>query len=229
MSRPPHARALVATLPFPALPILGAALALILALAAPPAHAATETLAVIADTWIDGLASSTPQGSNTSLAICPRQDYWIYLKFDLSTLSGPPTDAEIRMTRTQGERPEEISLYLITDDSWDEATLTGINRPAPTNPDPADALAVGEEVVPYDRWTSMPLTDAIAQEYAGDGVLSVMLRENHVETFDVRRYHSREAAVGPDEMPQLVVTTGGTAAPEPAEVSSWGAVKAAYR
>jgi len=213
----------------PVLLALGIALALVAWLAASSAHAATETLAVSEDTWVNGLDSGTPQGSNTTLGICPRVDYWIYLKFDLSTLTGPPTDAEIRMTRTQGSRPEEISVYLITDDSWTEATLTGLNRPEPTDPDPADALGVGEEILPYDRWTSTALTAAIAQEYAGDGVLSVMLRENHDLVFDVRHYNSREANVGADAKPQLVVTTGATAVGEPERVSSWGAVKAGYR
>jgi hypothetical protein len=230
MSAPPRARSSLGIAPVPSLALApAAALTLALVLLAAPARAATETLAVSEDTWIDGTGSSTPQGSNTILGICPRQEYWIYLKFDLSTLTGPPIDAEIRMTRTQGDRPEEISVYLITDDSWDEATLTGMNRPAPTNPDPADALGVGEEIVPYDRWTSMALTDVIAQEYAGDGVLSVMLREDPVQMFDVRHYDSREAAVGDDAKPQLVVTTGSTAVDDPGGFASWGSVKAGYR
>jgi hypothetical protein len=222
MSVSPAARAIRPLL------VLCASLAPAMALI-PPAHADTEILDVVEDTWIDGLGSTTIRGSDTALGICPVVDYWIYLKFDLSALPGPPTDAEIRMTRIDGSRPEEISLYLISDDSWSEATLTGVNRPEPADPDPADALAVGEEIVPYDRWMSMALTDVIAQEYAGDGVLSVMLREDPGTVFDVRHFNSREAAVGADEKPQLVVTVPSTGVPQTDLGSSWGRVKTLYR
>ena len=50
--------------------------------------AQSTNLLATEDSWLHGLTSSTPQGGGTDLAICPVADYWIYLKFDLSSLSG---------------------------------------------------------------------------------------------------------------------------------------------
>ena len=103
---------------------------------------------VTEDSWIHGLADTTPRGTGTDLRICPLANYWIYLKFDLSSITGFVTDTELRMSRFGGSRPEEISAYLITDDSWTEAALTSVNRPAPVSPPNGTGLVAGS----YDVW-----------------------------------------------------------------------------
>lgn len=158
------------------------------------------------DTWIVGLGSTTPQGSDTRLGICPAAFYWIYLKFDLSGLAGSVLDAELRMTRFDGDRPEEIAVYLIEDDSWSESTLTGPTRPAPILPPPGDALATGQSAGAYDRWQSIALSAAIAGEARGDATVSLMIREDPGTPVDVRNYFSKEAPEPASSMPQLVLT-----------------------
>jgi len=116
------------------------------------APADTTTNLVTEDSWIHGLADTTPRGTGTDLRICPLANYWIYLKFDLSSITGFVTDAELRMSRFGGSRPEEISAYLITDDSWTEAALTGVNRPAPVSPPNGTALGTGLVAGSYDVW-----------------------------------------------------------------------------
>ena len=125
-----------------------------MAIAIPKLVAASVTLPVQADTWIDGLASTRIRGSDTSLGICPAAFYWIYLKFDVRGLTGVVTNAELRMRRVDGSRPEEISVYRIIDDSWTETNLNGPSRPAPLNPSPTEALANGAVATGYDRWAS---------------------------------------------------------------------------
>ena len=171
------------------------------------APASTTTNLVTEDSWIVGLGSTTPQGAGTDLRICPVANYWIYLKFDLSGLSGFVTDAELRLNRFGGSRPEEISVYLITDDSWTEAALTGVNRPAPISPPNATALGTGVAAGPYDAWNSQALTDAVAQEAAGDGIVTLMVREDPAGAVDVRNYYSKEAPQPDNVKPRLVVTT----------------------
>ena len=170
--------------------------------------AQSVTLDVVEDSWIHGLASSsTSGGSSTRLSICPSADYWIYLKFDLSTLAGRSVaDAELRATRFGGSRPEEISLYLIPDDTWSEATLAGTTRPAPKAPDPATKLAIGEELDGFDRWSGVGLAEAVQSAARDDGLLTLMIREDPDNQLDVRNYYSREGAPGPGEIPKLVVT-----------------------
>ena len=181
------------------------AVAFAAALACTSAGAAEVVLDALEDTWIDGLGSATTHGGEPTVAICPVANYWMYFKFDLATIGGTVTDAELRLTRFGGDRPEEISIYLITEDTWSEGTLSGQNRPAPASPSNAAALANGVESPGYDRWTSAALTAAVVAEQAGDGTLSLMVRENPAQMLDIRYYRSTEADVPPDERPRLVV------------------------
>ncbi len=162
----------------------------------------------VEDSWLHGLSSSsTSGGSSNRLSICPTADYWIYLKFDLSTVAGRGVaDAELRVTRFGGRRPEEISLYFIPDDAWSEATLAGTTRPDPKAPDPATKLAIGQEVEGFDRWSGPSLNEVVQEAANGDGLLTLMIREDPNNQLDVRSYYSREGAPGPDETPKLVVT-----------------------
>lgn len=166
------------------------------------------TMEATGDSWLSGLSSTTIHGEDDRLGICPAAEYWIYLKFDLSEVEGPVQAAEIRMTRFSGSRPEEIALYAVSDDGWSEATLNGPNRPAPTSPDPADALAAGQAEDNYDCWSSPELLALVQGEAAGDGTLSVMIREDPHPTLDVRNYFSREGASTPAQAPQLVLALG---------------------
>jgi hypothetical protein len=197
-----------------------AALALAMALACPapsPAGEPPVTLAVLEDSFAHGLSDTTPQGADTHVDVCPVVMYWIYLKFDVSGFPGGIADAELRLNRSSGARPEEISIFLVADDSWTEAAMTGATRPEPTMPDNGDALGLGSDQGTFDSWNSPALTAAIQAEAAGDGVLTVMLRENPDVVFDVRRFFSKEGASGPDEAPRLVVTP----APVPVELSAF--------
>jgi len=159
---------------------------------------------VTEDTWVDIGSPSVP-GDTTRLSICPVADYWIYLKFDLSAIQGTVTSAELRMTRFSGSRPEEISVYLVTDDSWSETNLHGQIPPAPTMPPNCDALCTGQVSGAYDSWSSTGLTAVVAQEALGDDILTLMIRENHHSLFDVRHYYSKEAPRPDSDKPQLII------------------------
>ena len=113
-----------------------------------PAYSQTVTvpLQVTEDTWID-LKNPATYGDGSRLSICPRANYWIYLKFDLSGVAGEITAAELQMKRFSGSRPEEISVYAIEDDSWSESTLSGVNQPNPTAPE----LGRGFDEVPQGQ------------------------------------------------------------------------------
>lgn len=166
----------------------------------------TVTMNATDDTWTHGLSSTSTEGSSSRLSICPAAGYWIYLKFDVSEIEEAVLDAELRMTRFDGSRPEEISLYFIPDDDWQESSLTGQNRPSPQNPSPHDALITGNDHGSYDSWHSTALADAVEREKNGDGIISLMVREDPHNQLDVRSYFSREGASSADQRPQLVLT-----------------------
>lgn len=184
------------------------ALSSLVLMAARPAAAQQVVFQATDDTWVDGLSSTTTHGNDLSLGICPVADYWIYLKFDLHGIMDQVGAAELRMTRTSGARPEEISIYLISTDTWTEGGLTGNNRPQPRSPANSEALGVGQFVSAggYDRWASPALTGAVRAETSGDGILSLMLRENHAGAFDIRYYRSQEAGGAASTRPHLVLT-----------------------
>lgn len=194
---------------------LGSILIVVSSLFAPlSVSAQTVTRLATQDTWINGLGSSTPHGADLALGLCPSAPYWAYLKFDLNGLSGNIVSAELRMTRFSGDRPEEISVFLIQQDTWTEAALTGATRPAPTDPLDSSQLAVGQTTANgYDRWVSANLTSAIRQEAQADHTLSLLVRENVLPQIDIRYYRSREASVPDANKPQLVFTLA------PSEVS----------
>jgi hypothetical protein len=169
-------------------------------------HAQSQILLVTEDTWIHSLNSSASQGSNTNLSICPTADYWIYLKFDLSTVTENISGAELHMTRFSGSRPEEISLYFIPDDTWTEVALTGQDRPDPVSPPNETAIGVGEDTGDFDRWAPEELTTLVRHETAGDGIITLMVREDPGLILDVQRYFSREGAGDGMQRPQLVLT-----------------------
>jgi hypothetical protein len=183
------------------------------ALATLPPLAAAQgdpiVLEAIEDTYAHGLDDTNPQGSVSRVDICPVAMYWIYLKFDLSSIPDNLAAAELRMVRFGGSRPQEISIYFIPDDTWTEAEMTGATRPEPQMPANSDALGAGEQMPEYDRWAPAGLVDLIAQEAAGDGVLSLMLREDPDDQFDVRNYFSKEGALAnASRRPRLVLTPG---------------------
>jgi hypothetical protein len=179
----------------------------IVVLGTPQLQTAEMSLVPIADSWIHGLgSSSTAGGFDSRVSICPRAGYWTYLKFDLSVIQGTVIGAELQLTRFDGDRPEEISVYRIEDDSWTEDGLSGVSRPEPRSPDPTSTLAMGEAMAGHDRWTSETLTNTIAAEVAVDGILTLMVREDPSDNFDVRGYFSREGAPAGD-LPKLILNS----------------------
>jgi len=168
--------------------------------------ALTVTLTAVEDSWIDGLSGTTTHGSDLRLSVCPKCYQWAYLKFDLAGVDGVISGAELRLTRRSGARPEEISLYFITDDTWNEAGLTGPARPAPQMPLPEESLASGVAEGGYDRWASDALLQVVRAQQGGDGILSLMLREDYTSVVDSRSYTSREGAASREQAPRLVLT-----------------------
>jgi hypothetical protein len=176
---------------------------------APRADAQSVSLTAVEDSWIQGLTGTTTHGSDLQLIVCPKCYEWTYLKFDLAEVQGVVSSAELRLTRLSGARPEEISLYFITDDTWNEGSLTGPARPAPQMPLPEESLASGVAGDGHDRWASDALLQVVRAQESGDGILSLMLREDYNSVVDPRSYSSREGAASREQAPRLVLTMEG--------------------
>jgi hypothetical protein len=178
-------------------------------------HGQELSIAVSEDSWIE-VGAGANFGGATDLAICPNAGYWIYLKFDLAGIDGTILDVRLEMKRFSGSRPEEISAYGIDDDTWTEAGIAGDALPPPGDPAAATTLAMGTAGEASDSWQSTLLTAFVQEQATGDGVASLMVREDPSNNFDVRRYFSREGARTAAEVPQLIlqIETGPVVAPE---------------
>ena len=97
-----------------------------------------------------------------------------YLKFDLSGLDSPVTSARLWLYLTQkfDEPDRPVGAYLTTDD-WSEATLTWNNAPAPVS-GPVDSAQPPFAAL---QWYCWDVTALVQQEAAGDGILSMLLKE----------------------------------------------------
>ncbi|MBV6645595.1 MAG: DNRLRE domain-containing protein [Cyclobacteriaceae bacterium] len=121
-----------------------------------------------------------------------------FLKFDLTSLTSSVTSAILKMTvDTVNNGPDNYYAVFISDDSWTESTLTWDNEPTA-----GDTLAI--VAGPEDgrgQTVSFDLTNAVAQEKAGDGTLSVSIISNGTANM---RFFSKE---GNGAAPVIEVTS----------------------
>ncbi|MBZ0254875.1 hypothetical protein K8I31_02360, partial [bacterium] len=91
----------------------------------------------------------------------------------------------------------------------------------PQTVDPSNAITVGIGKAAYDTWHSPNLAAAVQAEADGDGVITLMVREDPDNTVDIRRFYSKEGASNEDQTPRLVVTLAPDAGDEEALADGW--------
>jgi len=98
-----------------------------------------------------------------------------YLKFDLSGLAGTVSDAKlyVYLNDEYYQTDRSIGAYLAGDD-WSETTITWNNAP------PASGAALSSVPPPlaWGNWYTWDVTAAAASEASGDGILTILLRED---------------------------------------------------
>jgi beta-glucanase (GH16 family) len=142
-----------------------------------------------------------------------------YLKFDLTGVSpGTVTSATLKVKVSSMETGGTNNLVAMKlgDDSWSESTITWNNKPTP-NPiwiaqKWNNQVSVGSEI-------TIDVTDYVAQQMAGDKVVSLVLADTFMRT-KLLAFHSSEAANAADR-PQLVINGVAYTATEDATVR-WG-------
>ncbi len=149
----------------------------------------------VEDTYVSFAAMSSNFGSDASLRIAQGVSS-AYLKFDVSSLSGEISFAQIRLF-SQEESNQGGAIFSVSNalsgstDSWSEENLTAINAPAisGTNLDSLGQISA-------NSWIIFDVTKGIA----GVGLHSFAIRSGSA---DVAVYSSKEGT----SIPQLVVTT----------------------
>jgi len=165
----------------------------------------TNTLTVIpkgSDVWTE--RTYNPAADTSVVSSSPNQNYGsqsfvevdgspvkiAYLRFDVSGLSGTVASAFIRL-RCTDPSPFGGTIYTISNDSWQETTVTYNNRPAidGTALDSLESVSVGDVV-------ELDITAAIS----GDGIYNFAINSNNTNGAN---YSSRESS----NPPVLIITT----------------------
>jgi hypothetical protein len=138
-----------------------------------------------------------------------RYAYW---KFDLTEVSGQIDSAYFTFTPYQNvpqSAGSRCMFYFISDDNWDEETITWNNQP--TLPEVGThfyfvRIPVKQTADPNITW-KIPVTDLVSQELAGDKLLTVMVRDDSLKDADCRIYSKENPDALEEEKPYLYVYT----------------------
>lgn len=142
-----------------------------------------------------------------------------YLKFDLtgaglSSVTSATLTLKVSSLETGGIN--NLVVMGLADGSWTESGITWNNKPAPNPVWLAqrwnNAVAVGDTI-------TVDVTDFVAQQVAGDQVVSLVLADTFMRT-KLLAFHSREAANAADR-PRLVVN-GVAHTPSADATVRWG-------
>ena len=102
-----------------------------------PASAAAATVTQVvtasADTYIDSSAATTAFGTQATISADASPTRYVFLRFDLSTVTGTITAATLRLhtqDSTSASSPAGGTVRRITAASWSEASTTYTNRPS---------------------------------------------------------------------------------------------------
>jgi 6-phosphogluconolactonase (cycloisomerase 2 family) len=163
--------------------------------------------AVTADTYTDADMPTTPKGAVTGdpddtselLMVDDRPQRRIFLRFDVSGISGMPISrAIVRLQATAAANAGSDlggEIYAVSDNSWDELTLTHDTRPSVDTVLLSSVGAVEpSEIVEFE------VTAALSGGVDGLYSFAVESQSNNMAT-----YHSKEGAEG---HPELIVFIG---------------------
>ena len=166
----------------------------------------SDNLRPVADSYVrDGAAYDDQNyGSLQQLFIkkdAPPFNRWTYFKFDLASISGPITNAKLRVYGATSSDTLTVKVYplqLISGADWTENGITWNNKPTPGS----TALA-SQTVDTTDGYTEWDVTAFVKNEKsAGRNKFSLVVKSETISaataTFD-----SREASTN---KPELVVT-----------------------
>jgi hypothetical protein len=164
----------------------------------PTALPASLEFVPVADAQVDEDAADTNNGRSTTLRVDGEDDNPVesFLAFDVTGVTGPVTNATLRVYAISGSRDgPDVST---SDTGWSELEITWRNRPERTSGTLADTGPVTT-----NSWIDLDVTGAVT----GDGLVSFVL---HTDNSDGVNMSSREGANSP-----VLILTLGTEEPPP--------------
>jgi hypothetical protein len=174
------------------------------------ASAATTTVPVAADAWVDSSASASNYGSDSLLRTATGDPYLnIYLRFNVAGLTQPVTKATLKLV-TQTTTAKGVTVGGVANNTWGESSITWANAPA-------IGSAVGNSgVFNAGDTVSIDVTPLVK----GNGLVSMGITTTALVD---KTFSSKESTTPP----QLVVETSAPAPPPPPPSSSDPVIAAA--
>jgi hypothetical protein len=164
-----------------------------MAVAAAHAEDVSFVLYPTKDAYVDHLESNVSFGTLADLYVEARglDEKWVYMQFEVPELADATLkEAELDLlgqsfTSTQARR---IAAYHVSDDSWQENSITWLNRPA------YDALIAAINVGAQNSWYHWDVSSGVASEMsAHDEMISFMLKDVNTSSISVKkRFRSKE-------------------------------------
>jgi len=126
------------------------------------------------------------------------------VKFDLSSISGQITSATLELTNSSDNTGGEVSVYSITNDNWNESSVTYSNAPSKGSYLGSDNLGASGTV------SSIDISNFVIGESSGDKVVSLWLNDR----LDVgTRYDIATKEASGNIGPKLILQVGGGQTP----------------
>jgi hypothetical protein len=128
-----------------------------------------------------------------------------YLKFNLQSFTGSIDKAELKVTAYQvvsitGGLTNRSDIFTVSDDSWNESSITWNNAPARNNYLLTQEFASKQTTQPDTTYT-MDITSYVNSEFAGDKILSLCMVDTSNNGTDARFGSTR----GFVQAPQIVI------------------------
>jgi hypothetical protein len=145
----------------------------------------------IADTSVDSQSPSSNYGTDVELEVDGSPTKITYLRFDVTGLNGTVQSARLSFDCVN-DGPFGGTIHSVSDNSWDENTITFDTRPDIDGPalDTVGAVAVGD-IVEFD----------VTPSVGGNGIYSFAIVPDSTKRV---KYRSREDSINP---PALIITT----------------------
>ncbi len=161
----------------------------------------TVTLYAVEDTYVDSTAPNSNFEGSSKLKIrtAPNPtdpssaNQITYIKFDLSSVSGTVTSAQLRLYRNSSKsNVNNVTVHSVLDSTWDASTMTWNSKPSYT------AAALDTQNIASETWQGFDVTTTTF---------------NHTVTFAVKRNAHRSkrdvAAIESGMVPELVIEYTG--------------------
>ena len=132
----------------------------------------STNLTPIADTYVNGGASTTNYGTTTSMITkTSSTDRYAYLKFDLSGVSGSITSAKLKLFTKSLSSASTRSVYALSNDSWSETDITWNNKPS------YGSELSNLNITSNGAYVEWDITSYINSEYTGDKTASLCVND----------------------------------------------------